>query len=110
MKAAVIPKFDGTISDLSGDSELAELISQRNENDSLVKEATALRDETDERIKDHLGDIEAAECGGARIYYRASSRTSLDSTRLKKEKPEIYNAYTKTTEGARSLRFYKLGA
>ena len=109
-KAAAIPKFDGTISDLSGDSELAELISQRNENDSLVKEATALRDETDERIKEHLGDIEAAECGGARIYYRSSSRTSLDSARLKKEKPEIYNEYSKTTEGARSLRFYKLEA
>ena len=107
-KPPVVPKFDGKISDLNADNELADLIAQRAENDALVREATELRDETDARIKEHLGDIEAAECAGSRIYYRGSTRTSLDSTRLQKEQPEIYAKYSKSTESARNLRFYKM--
>ena len=59
---------------------------------------------------EHLGDIEAAECRGARMYYKSSVRTSIDSTRLKKEKPEIYKEFSKTSETARTLKFYKLEA
>ena len=109
-KEIVLPKYNGTISDLSGDDELKQLLSERAENESMLKEAKELCDNVDNRIKDHLGEVEAAECGGFRVYYRGSSRTSLDSTRLKKEQPEIYTKYSKTTETARSLKIYALAS
>lgn len=106
-KEVTIPKFDGTISDLTGDNDLKALLSERAENEKIYKEAKSLLEDTDCRIKDHLGEVEAADCGGFRLYYRGSSRTSIDSTRLKKEKPEIYKEYSKTSECARSLKIYE---
>lgn len=103
-----ISKFDGAISDLSGDETFNSLLEQRRENDELYKEAKLLRDDIDEQIKAHLGDIEAAEGKTYRVFYKSSSRTAIDSTRLKKEKPELYKEYSKTTVSERSLKFYTL--
>ena len=103
-----LPKFDGTITDLTGDEKLNALCAERVENAKLVDEAKALLAQTDAQICAELGDTEAAECRGARLYYKSSSRTTLDSTRLKKEKPELFKEYSKTTETARSLRFYAI--
>lgn len=109
-KAIVPPKFDGSITDLTDDEVLNDLAAQRTENMALLDEAKALLAQTDALIMEHLGDTEAAECRGARMYYKSSVRTSIDSTRLKKEKPEIYQEFSKVTESSRSLKFYKIEA
>ena len=109
-KAIIPPKHDGSITDMSDDETLNSLAAQRTENMALLDEAKALLAQTDALIMEHLGDTEAAECRGARMYYKSSVRTSLDSTRLKKEKPEIYKEFSKTSETARSLKFYKIEA
>lgn len=42
--------------------------------------------------------------GRLKVTYRsASTRTSIDSTRLKKELPDIYEEYSKTTDVASSI-------
>ena len=109
-KELSVPKNDGTITDLTADETLNTLAAQRIDNAALVEEAKALLAQTDALIMEHLGDTEAAECRGARMYFRSSRRTTIDSTRLKKEKPEIYKEFSKTSETARTLKFYKLEA
>lgn len=109
-KVSVAPACNGIITDLTSDSELNELAQQRIENAALLDEAKALLAQTDALIAEKLADYEAVECRGARIYYKSSVRTSVDSARLKKEKPEIYKEFSKTTESARSLRFYPVEA
>lgn len=105
-KVSIAPAYTGIVTDLSDDAELNALAAQRIENAALVDEAKALLAQTDALIAEKLGDYEAVECKGARIYYKSSSRTGIDTDRLKKEKPEIYKEFSKTTESSRSLRFY----
>jgi putative phage-type endonuclease len=107
-KVTIAPAYSGVITDLTDDSELNSLVIQRKENAALVDEAKALLAQTDNMIADKLADYEAVECRGARIYYKSSSRTSIDTVRLKKEKPEIYKEFCRTTETARSLKFYAI--
>lgn len=48
--------------------------------------------------------VQSLEFGELKIKYRsASTRTSIDSTRLKKELPDIYEEYSKTSEVASSI-------
>lgn len=105
-KVNIAPAYSGIIADLTGDAELNALIEQRRENAALLDEAKLLLNQTDELIADKLTDYEAVECKGARIYYKSSVRTSIDTARLKKEKPEIYKEFSKQTETARSLKVY----
>lgn len=109
-KELSVPKYDGTITDLTADETLNTLAAQRIDNAALVEEAKALLAQTDAAIMEHLGDLEAVECAGARMYFRSTKRTTIDSIRLKKEKPEIYREFSKVSESARSLKFYKLEA
>jgi putative phage-type endonuclease len=107
-KVSVAPTYSGVIADLTDDTELNQLVIQRKENAELLDEAKTLLAQTDAMIAEKLIDYEAVECKGARIYYKSSTRTSIDSTRLKKERPEIYKEFCKTTETARSLKFYAI--
>lgn len=107
-KVSVAPAYSGVIADLTDDTELNQLVIQRKENAELLDEAKTLLAQTDAMIAEKLIDYEAVECRGARIYYKSSTRTSIDSTRLKKERPEIYKEFCKTTETARSLKFYAI--
>lgn len=107
-KVSIAPAYTGAVVDLTGDAELNELTAQRIENAALVDEAKALLQQTDALIAEKLADYEAVECKGARIYYKSSIRTTIDSTRLKKERPEIYKEFSKTSETSRSLKFYQL--
>ena len=107
-KVKVESDFTGTITDMTDNERLNELAAQRIENMALVEEAKALLDQTDEAICSILGETEAAECKGARFYYKSSSRTSIDTKKLKAERPDIFKHYSKTTESARSLKFYKI--
>jgi putative phage-type endonuclease len=102
-KVSIAPAYNGIVTD---DAELNTLAEQRMENAALVDEAKALLAQTDALIAEKLGDYEAVDCKGARIYYKSTTRTGIDAVRLKKEKPEIYKEFSKTTETSRSLRFY----
>lgn len=103
-----IPKFEGKIADLNDNSELALLLNQRKEMKALCDETKELLDGVETQIKETLGDVEAAECGGFRVYYRGSSRTTLDSSRIKKELPDVFAKYSKVSESNRSLKFYNI--
>ena len=103
-----IPKIEGSVTDMNDDTELASLLKQRGEMKSLCDETKELLNNVEEKIKDKLGDIEAAECSGFRVYFKGSKRTTLDSAKIKKELPDIFEKYSKTSETGRSLKFYTI--
>lgn len=108
-KELTLPKYDGKLSDLNGDAELAGLCAEYSELKGMESQVKELLDECGNRIKDRLGDIQAAECRCYRIYYAESKpRESIDGARLKKEQPEIYQKYRKLSAVSRSFKFYQL--
>ncbi|HHX66875.1 MAG TPA: hypothetical protein GX708_02320 [Gallicola sp.] len=59
-----------------------------------------------EEIKEAMekNNVTSLEFGELKIKYRsATTRTSLDSKKLKEELPDIYEEYSKTTEVASSI-------
>lgn len=63
-------------------------------------EVKALENEADaikQSIQLQIGEAEGGRANGYTIWWKNQSRTSLDTTRLKKENPEIYNQYSKVT-------------
>lgn len=59
-----------------------------------------------EEIKEAMekNNVTSLEFGELKIKYRsASTRTSIDSKRLKEELPDIYEEYSKTSEVASSI-------
>ena len=54
--------------------------------------------------------VKTVDRGNLKITYVApSSRTSVDSKKLEKEEPEIYNKYVKTTTVAGSIKITLMG-
>jgi predicted phage-related endonuclease len=51
------------------------------------------KDEIENKIKSLLGENETGICGNMKITWKTYSRSSIDSKKLKAERPEIYNQY-----------------
>lgn len=67
--------------------ELKELI------DSMEKEVNQI----DQEIKNEIQENETAVCGDYLISWKAQTRNSIDTTRLKKELPDIADKYMKSS-------------
>ncbi len=67
--------------------ELKELI------DTMEKEVNQI----DQEVKDELQENEAAVCGDYLISWKSQTRNSVDTTRLKKELPDIAEKYMKSS-------------
>lgn len=91
--------------DLEFDGGLAALAAEYHELKQAAGEADDLASESGDRLRAALGDRQAAETHGYRIYYRVSERASVDTKALKKDLPEIAAKYTKTT-ATRALRIF----
>lgn len=52
---------------------------------------------------EELGKTSLIKEGISVIYKKASTRTSIDTTRLKTELPDIYEAYSKTSDVSASI-------
>ena len=103
-----IPEYNGTIEDMRSDETLNRLVANLAEYQELMHDASALVDSVKNEIAEHLEHHEAVECLGARIFYKASTRKSLDSTKLKKELPDVYAKYETETTTKRTLRVFSV--
>jgi len=77
----------------------------------LASEAKALEEEAKASVIDIMNaeGAEIAEGNNARIYYKEQSgRVSIDTKKLKKDQPEIWEQYKKQGKSFRSFRFYNL--
>lgn len=48
-------------------------------------------------IMQEIGDAEGGQCDGWRVSWKAQNRTTVDGAALKRDYPEIYQKYSKTT-------------
>ncbi len=91
--------------DLEFDGTIAALAAEYHELRRIAADAGDMADEAANALKAALGDRQAAETHGFRIYYRVSERASVDTKALKKDLPDVAAKYTKTT-ATRALRIY----
>lgn len=76
---------------------LRKAVQERQQLAAQIKELQALAAEQDNRIKQFMGESETGICEGFTVTWRNASRTGIDTKRLKAERPDIFQAYQKTT-------------
>lgn len=91
--------------DIDFDGGLARLAAEYHEAKQVAAEAAGLADEAGDKLKAALGDRQAAETHGYRIYYRVGERVSVDTKALKKDMPDVAAKYARSTL-TRTLRIY----
>lgn len=105
--ANTLPKYNGTVTNLTEDTELADLIKTYNDQNEMLSEVQELVDQTKKMIADKMeaSKSEAADAIGARIYYRRTIRHTLDGKRIAKEIPAVYMKYLKESV-SKTLKIY----
>lgn len=83
------------IADLDCIDNLLEERARIVESEASLKEQKQL---IDNRIKDLMGDMQTGRALRWRVTWKPQTATRLDTAKLKAEKPEIYEQYSKTTE------------
>lgn len=105
-----LPEYTGEIIRIDNDAAAAAA--------RALMEATALRLEAEEleesakaRIKELIGDAQACELPGLRVYHRMQKgRVTFDKAKLKKAHPEIdLSAFEKEGAPFRTFKHYRLG-
>lgn len=71
------------------------------ETKDLIKELEANNKEFEQRIKLQLGDHDYGATNFLKVSYRPFTTTRIDTKRIKKEKPEIFEEFSKVTESRR---------
>ena len=69
--------------------------------DAQVKDLEKESDAIKQRIQMEIGDADGGKASGWQVNWKTISSVRLDSTRLKKEQPEIYEKYAKASESRR---------
>ena len=87
-------KKEHTINLIGHDEDLK----RRVEIDKLLKKLETEKKEIDQKLKLYIGESEYAVNDRFRVSWTGVSKTSLDTARLKEERPEIYEEYKKTTD------------
>jgi putative phage-type endonuclease len=89
-----IPEPPATIED-----ELAELVlSDYLAHSVKAKEHASEAERAKQQLQALMGEHESAIVGSWRLSWKRQSRTSIDSKRLKAERPEVATEYSRTTE------------
>jgi putative phage-type endonuclease len=86
-----------------GDADLAPLygiedkLDRLSELDGRIKELETESDAIKQGIQLEIGDADGGKASGYTVWWRTQNRTALDSSKLKKNDPEVYAKYLKTT-------------
>lgn len=73
-------------------------IRRRLELDQLMKKLETEKRQIDQSLKLYIGENEYGVSNSYKLSWSGVSKTGIDTSRLKKEKPEIYEEYKKVTE------------
>ena len=74
--------------------QLEETVNQLAVTQAKIKELEQLADELQAKIKEQMGEAEIAEVGNFIITWKSVTTERLDTTRLKKELPDVYKQFT----------------
>ena len=69
----------------------------------LVKKLNTEKEQIEQDIKLYMKDAERAESNNYRVTWKTTTSNRLDSKKLKKELPAIYEGYSNKTESRRFL-------
>jgi len=75
----------------------AEKLTRRNELKNLIETMEKEMNQIDQSIKDNMQENEVAACGDFKITWKSQTRNSIDTTRLKKELPDIAEKFMKSS-------------
>lgn len=92
-------KFSDTVTEASIQLQdsMKEILSEYQEVDSKVKELEEQKRGLANQIKAAMGEYEVGEVDGTVVSWKKISRKSLDSTKLRKELPKVFESYCSTT-------------
>ena len=85
-------------------------LERRGEIDALLARLTQEKNEIDQKIKLQMQDATYGEAGAYSVSWVPYSQQRIDSVRLKKENPEIYQEYTKTISSRKFTVKYREAA
>ena len=85
--------------------EFNKLSKEYRENKRLIEELEAMQDAIKSDILDIMGDREILIDGADKVTYKAIESRRLDSNRLKKEDPGLYDKYS-TVQSYRRFSVY----
>ena len=71
---------------------IEELTVQRKDLDAAIRAAKA-------RVMEEMGDLPAGACEGWTVSWKTQTLSTIDTARLRRDHPDIYAQYTKTTTG-----------
>lgn len=69
---------------------IEELTVQRKDLDAAIRAAKA-------RVMEEMGDLPAGACEGWRVSWKTQTRSTIDTARLRRDHPDLYTRYAKTT-------------
>lgn len=78
-------------------SQFEKLCNEYRENKRLIEELTAMNEDIKAGILSIMGDNETMTDGAAKATNKTVTSSRLDSTALKKDKPDIFTAYSTQT-------------
>lgn len=82
---------------------LADIEAMKAEQDALGRSISKAK----AQIQLEIGDAEGGQCDGWRVTWKTQNRTTVDGAALKRDYPEIYQKYSKTTT-SRVFRLTKI--
>jgi len=91
--ALLMSRLDDAGGDIPFDGSLDMDIKELKELEKILSDSKELVDTKKEKIKELVGDRTVVDCTGYRIHYKPIESNRLNSTKLKKERPDIYNDY-----------------
>lgn len=95
---------DTEVVDLTNVSGLLDDLSVlKHDKDEIIDKEEEIKN----RIRAELGEYQVGAVGRWKVIWKPQETKRLDTTRLKAERPDIYEQYSKTTE-SRSLRITKI--
>ena len=75
-------------------SKFNELCKEYRENKRLIEELEAMQDAIKSNILDIMGDRDVVVDGADKVTYKAVESRRLDSAKLKREDPGLYDKYS----------------
>jgi putative phage-type endonuclease len=83
------------------DSSLTDTLQSLTELKKTEKEIKEKVAELENTVKAKMGEAEKCVCGDFEVNWKTTTTTKLDTTKIKKEAPEIYEKYIKTSSSRR---------
>ena len=103
--AAALISREEFLAPLEQDSSLAELLADYREAKRMADDSAETLDAVKDALRERLGDRQAVECEGTRIYYRPQIAQRVDTAGLRAKYPLVYQDVIKPSE-SRPLKVY----